>query len=650
MKNHFEVIGLSLCALAMTGSVHGAATDNAAPAETNSVVELPAVKVTASPITQEERVSADGAETVVLGRGQLGALNAQDIQTALRQVPGVTISRYAPIGSYGGGQGGSVYIRGAGTARPGGEIRLYTDGAPRESGVWGHPLMDSMPIDFAQGLTVYKNPHPGHLGGAFGGVDVMTRRRTEDGWEGEAETAIGRYGTFLAATSVGAKEAGIDAYGGLSYKRSNGLRSHNDSELATAFARFGIDLSEFEHVGFVYQNTDSKVEDPGEKHGTVPLRDRFDLATDLYTIRFDTKGRDHIEGHTLVYVEHGDIAWRKDHMTDGNLTSPPGDTDTTWLNWGTRSRYDVNPWANLWLTGAFDAASEGGHTKNVREVDGVKVFGFKGRFVSVSPYVGARYDFQLSDAWKFTPSAGIRYHHHSAYDDEWAPNAALKLAWEDRLEFFANASRGVHYPGIYTRAMANDFARHTLNAEKLDYLAVGAKAKWDETADVTVTAFHTDAKDRIDRTATGYINSGNTRASGVEVSAHWTPVDALSLFAGGAFTAPETHPVSRLPRWTGSAGATWKICDYLKWSVDGQYIGSMYAYSVRAEADAQNLRRLDDALIFNTRLAVPLESFLPKVEGEIYLSLENLTSENYCYYPGYSMGGTMWYVGCRVKF
>ena len=66
------------------------------------------VVVTATPITHEETVSKDGAETVTIGRTQLAALNAQDLQTALRQVPGVTISRYAPVGSYGGGQGGSV--------------------------------------------------------------------------------------------------------------------------------------------------------------------------------------------------------------------------------------------------------------------------------------------------------------------------------------------------------------------------------------------------------------------------------------------------------------------------------------------------------------------------------------------------------------
>lgn len=614
-----------------------------------SVIELPPVRVVASPITQEEVITPDGAEQVVLARSQLGALNAQDVQTALRQVPGLTISRYSPIGSYGGGQGGSVYIRGVGTARPGGEIRMYTDGAPRESGVWSHPLMDSMPVDFAQALTVQKNPHPAHAAGAFGAIDVQTKRRTTDGAEGEADVALGRYDTFLSSVSAGAKECGADVYGGLSHKQSNGLRGHNAARLDSAFARAGYELSEYEHIGFVYQRTDSQVEDPGEKHGVRPLRDRFDLTTDLYTLRFDTKGREWLEGYSLVYVEHGDIAWHKDHLTDGNLRSPAGRADTTWLNWGTRSRYDVNPWAGLWLTGALDIASEGGHTKNVRADNGAKVFGFDGRFVTVSPYAGARYDFNLAEAWTLTPSVGARYYHHTVYDEEVAPNASVKLTWAEGLSLFANASRGVHYPGIYTRAVAGDFARHALEAEKLDYAAAGVSASLGESADLTVSVFHTDAKDRIDKTATSYINAGNARATGVEASMHWTPIDDVALFAGGTFASPETHPVSRLPRWTFASGASWKICDWLKWSVDGQYIGSMYAYSVRAEADATNPRRLDDALIFNTRVAVPLESFLP-IAGELYVALENFTDTNYCYYPGYPMGGMMWYIGCKVKF
>ena len=81
---------------------------------TNEVVALPAVVVTASPVTQAESVSKDGAESVLVSRAQLALLNAQDLPTALRQVPGVTISRYSPIGSYGGGQGGGFGSSGGG--------------------------------------------------------------------------------------------------------------------------------------------------------------------------------------------------------------------------------------------------------------------------------------------------------------------------------------------------------------------------------------------------------------------------------------------------------------------------------------------------------------------------------------------------------
>lgn len=91
------------------------------------------------------------------------------------------------------------------------------------------------------------------------------------------------------------------------------------------------------------------------------------------------------------------------------------------------------------------------------------------------------------------------------------------------------------------------------------------------------------------------------------------------------------------------------MCEYLVWSLDGQYIGAMDAYSVRAEADRADLRHVDGAFVFNTRLAVPLRSFTP-LDGEIFAAIENLADSKVEYYPGYPTGGIMWYIGCRVKF
>ena len=620
----------------------------AVQAATNVVAELPTVTVVATPITQEEAVAKDGADTTTLSRSQLAQLNAQDLQTALRQVPGVTISRYAPIGSYGGAQGGSVYIRGMGTARPGGEVRMYTDGVPRGSGMWSHPLMDSMPIDFAESVSVQKSPHPARYSDTFGAVDIETRRRREQGYEGEVDLAYGRHNTFLSAGSAGIKEGPVDAYGGMSYKYSDGLRDHNMSILKSAFGRVGTDLSDDEHIGFVYQRTDSKVEDPGEEQKPTPRTDRFDLDTDLYTLRFDTE-RENLKGYSLLYFERGKIDWWQDGLCKTPAGAMDGNAHTEWLNFGFRNFYDWNVWKDLWITAGFDLADEYGETETRNVENGKVPFETNGRLDTISPYLGARYDFRLNGDWTLTPSIGSRYYIHTKYDNEWSPDAALTLDWQEKVQLFVNGSRGVHYPGVYTRAVSADYAAGTLTAETMDYVSGGTKVALDETADVLVTVFHTDAQNRIDKTTKGYLNAGGMRATGVELSGHWRPTDDLAFFAGLTYTNPETSPVSRLPEWMATAGGTWKICDYLKWTLDGQFIDEMYAYSVRSSEEAAELRELDAGFLLNTRLAVPLDSFTP-FEGELYLSLENLTNSHYAYYPGYPMDGIMWYLGCKFKF
>lgn len=620
----------------------------AVQAATNVVAELPTVTVVATPITQEEAVAKDGADTTTLSRSQLAQLNAQDLQTALRQVPGVTISRYAPIGSYGGAQGGSVYIRGMGTARPGGEVRMYTDGVPRGSGMWSHPLMDSMPIDFAESVSVQKSPHPARYSDTFGAVDIETRRRREQGYEGEVDLAYGRHNTFLSAGSAGIKEGPVDAYGGMSYKYSDGLRDHNMSILKSAFGRVGTDLSDHEHIGFVYQRTDSKVEDPGEEQKPTPRTDRFDLDTDLYTLRFDTE-RENLKGYSLLYFERGKIDWWQDGLCKTPAGAMDGNAHTEWLNFGFRNFYDWNVRKDLWITAGFDLADEYGETETRNVENGKVPFETNGRLDTISPYLGARYDFRLNDDWTLTPSIGSRYYIHTKYDNEWSPDAALTLDWQEKVQLFVNGSRGVHYPGVYTRAVSADYAAGTLTAETMDYVSGGTKVALDETADVLVTVFHTDAQNRIDKTTKGYLNAGGMRATGVELSGHWRPTDDLAFFAGLTYTNPETSPVSRLPEWMATAGGTWKICDYLKWTLDGQFIDEMYAYSVRSSEEAAELRELDAGFLLNTRLAVPLDSFTP-FEGELYLSLENLTNSHYAYYPGYPMDGIMWYLGCKFKF
>ena len=117
----------------------------------------------------------------MVGEEQVRHLNAQDLPSALRRTPGVTISRYNPVGSFGGAEGGAIFVRGLGSIRPGGEMKTYVGGVPLIMGVFKHPLMDILPVDVAGSIEVVKGAQPHRFGNTFSAVNLVPKRMTEQG-------------------------------------------------------------------------------------------------------------------------------------------------------------------------------------------------------------------------------------------------------------------------------------------------------------------------------------------------------------------------------------------------------------------------------------------------------------------------------------
>ena len=136
----------------------------AAAAQTTT---LPSVVITANPVIEEVRVDAFSSVSAVVTQDQLRDQNAVDLASALRRTPGVEISRFNPVGAFGGAEGGAIFIRGMGGSRPGSEIKTYIDGLPFYMGVWNHPLLDLLPVNGMQSITVYKSPQPQINGNNF---------------------------------------------------------------------------------------------------------------------------------------------------------------------------------------------------------------------------------------------------------------------------------------------------------------------------------------------------------------------------------------------------------------------------------------------------------------------------------------------------
>lgn len=115
--------------------------------------------VTGSPIIEGNQTDNFATLSTWVDKTQVRDLHALDVSSALRRTPGVVVSRFNPVGSFGGAEGGAVYVRGMGASRPGSEIQTYIDEIPFYMPLWGHPLPDLLPLNGMQSIQVYKGPN-----------------------------------------------------------------------------------------------------------------------------------------------------------------------------------------------------------------------------------------------------------------------------------------------------------------------------------------------------------------------------------------------------------------------------------------------------------------------------------------------------------
>lgn len=640
-KNQWALICLSM---ALFGDVSGAQESNINTAAQASSSNATEILVTASPITAYEEIAPGGGSVSVVGREQVERQDAKELSTALRCVPGVTVSRFDPLGAYGGADGGAIYIRGEGAGRPGSEVKIYSDGIPRESGVWNHPLLDMTPVDFADSISVSKGPQPQAYAGTFGAVDIQSMQRKTPGYETEINAGYGSYQTWLASLMTGGKIDWFDYYGGAYHKESQGQRAHSAADLDGQYLRLGGDILDENHVSYILQRTDNWALNPGPIDQPTPVRDKFATKTMTQGLRLDTRN-DAVQGFALLYLDDGHICWDKDHLMDGDTNSPAGSSDTDWDNYGIRSLYDMMM-DKFTLTAGLDAGAESGESKNTT-LSGKVPFQFKGTFVTVDPYLGVRYAIPVKDV-TITPSVGSRYYVSSEFDNEFAPCASL-TATKDAVTVFLSQSRGVNYPGVYVKGISAS-TMNQLEAEVMDNTEGGFHWDFSKLASLQSSVFHMNGNNLLEVTPNGLLNVGKKAVDGWETSLHLTPWERLSFFAGFTLMHPEYDKTPHSPKVSASAGVSLKILPHVKLDLDAEYVANQYAYNGRSGTPApEDLEEIDGYLVTNAKITLDLKTWT-KLPAELYVSIENLTDESYEFLPGYPMPGTSIFSGVRMKF
>ena len=648
--------GIGGVLLAALLSLLGPAEPASAQGDRGEAVRMEEVVVTASPITEGNRVNRLASQVSTVTENQIADLNAQDFQSAVRMVPGVIISRQNPVGSFGGGDGGAVYIRGMGSSRPGGEIQTAVDGIPKVVGVWTHPLMDIMSVDRAQQIDIYKGAQPVLFGnGAYGVVNVITKRQTEEGFYTNVRAAYGSYSTFMEGVEHGGKVGNTDYYVLQSFRSSSGHRVFSSGELQEYFARIGHQIDPSWHMSLTANATNNFAEDPGPE-GNPAARQGTYRSNDEMTVFTLAHRYSSVRGTLKLYWNRGTGDWQDQRDPAGFFY----DTQTDWDNYGARLQETVTPWKNGEILGGIDLDFIGGKVAIDRDAPRADSTFPRETFRILSPYAALSHLFGDKSGWYAIPSAGVRYFSHSDFDAEWGPQAGLVLGCGP-TEFHASYAKGVNYPGVYVVTQSSlfwggDTRWKNLEAETVDHYEVGLSHTLGKKFRADITYFADDGKNRMILVTSPapprYENIGDFRARGIEVSVTWSPVDVLALFAGATHLfdqSPDNLPYA--PDWSASAGFNYRFFRNFKLSADILYVDTQYTANNRtAGYGGSSIAAVGAYLLVNAKLGWEFRLETKGAKGEIYIAGENLTDESYAYKKDYPMPGITGMAGVSLQF
>jgi iron complex outermembrane receptor protein len=623
-------------------------------AKTNETMELEEVLVQASPIIEGNVVDDFGSVTTVISQDQMERLNAQDLGTALRKTPGVSISRYNPIGSFGGGEGGGVFIRGMGSSRPGAEIKTFVDGVPMYMSVWNHPLLDLMSIDAAQSIEVFKGPQPQKFGNAFSAINLVPKKHKEEGSHTRLKLAGGSYSTLINTVEHGTRRGRWDYYVGGGYRTSDGHRDDADGTLKDIYGRIGYQLADNWDVSMFTLLSDNEASDPGAR-GAPESAKEGDYETQAFLTSLTlSHAYDWGQGSLKLYQNQGEGDWLN------QPTSTLGVREDLFNNfqfYGLKANEEFTLWPGGSIRLGLDWEVAAGDWDK-KFSDGKKEDWEGPDLTTVSPYAGVSQLLGQRSGLYFIPSAGARYTDHSEFNAEWAPHAGLVLGYKD-TELHANYSRGVVYPGldviVFSETVIPPLGQSwkDLDPETIDHYELGIEHRFCPFAQADITFFYDDGRDRYVFTTPpagfAYQNIEDFEIRGIETTLQLDPTQNLSIFAGLTWLDTDPSDLPYAPDVSISSGVNWSFLDQFTVSLDSQYLDSMTVTSQARKAGAENTSKVDSYFLLNGKLSYGFALEHSGLEGELFVAGENLTDTDYEYLPDYPMPGINGMLGISLE-
>lgn len=622
---------------------------------------VPHVTVTARPDIAEVEIDKFSAVSAVVTEETIKDLHAADLSSALRNTPGTQITRYAPVGSFNGDQGGSIFIRGMGLSRPGSEIKTYIDDVPMYLPQWNHALLDLLPVNGMSDITIYKSPQPQINGNNFASINLNTKTAgAKNGIAGNARVSYGSFNTVIEQVDMTGKKDDLEFALAQGFSKSNGQRANSNAQLANIMGSVGFKIDKNWQIGASGMALNNTSKDPGDStQAALSQAASYDSNAQMASL-FIKHDHGVAKGTLRFYTNTGNGNLNNDLKTGGY-----GNNFNAFTMQGFRFKEEISAWKGGTVLFGVDYDQSYGSVTSTPLAWGSNQLGTTTTkttlptYKMTSPYIGISQLIAINDHWALQPSAGIRNYQNNQYQSKNAPYAGLSLI-SNQVTLFANASKGINYPGLEGPALAASTSANwnqswkNLSPEEMNHLEVGGKFFLDKKTRMDLSLFQDAISNRYRFTETWpngtWSNYGQYTIKGTELAIQREIMPELTIYGGWTYlNNNSTQNLPYVPQNAFNLAITGYIYK-VRLSLDAQYQSSFYSQTLSRNTGyaSGNTTRVDGFTVANMRASYPLPMLGKK--GEIFAVLENIFNQQYAYRTGYPMPGTWGSVGLATSF
>lgn len=634
MRKHLFLIGSSLLFVQQAQAEDVFAADDC----------LNCITVTATGIAQP--VDEVGQPLSIIDDQEIARVQGPDISRVLKRMPGVSMTRNGPLGSFTG-----VRVRGAASeallvlvdgvrvadvAAPAGgfDFGTLTSGGISKiellrgsnSVIWGSDAIGGV-------MNIATRVEKGASASIEYGGDRQLTAQAALGHADERLTA-GLNAGYVHSRGFSSAAAGTEADGFEQFY----LSSHSRLEVApglalTADGRYAEGKTEIDGYG---PAPDYAFGDTHERQDTRQVSGRLgaDYSSDLLDLRAgyslaDT-ARDLLDEDAVGKPYFSSSGRSERAELFGRLRLPSQlrldfGADKEWTRYST---HDRGPWATLPVVRA------------------------KADIASAHAMLGYYGD-------HFILAAGARIDDHSRFGSQWTFGANSSFEVTSNLRLRASYGEGFKAPSLFQ--LLSDYGNANLKPEtsKAYDLGVEYNGKGNGLY-AAVSLFRRDTTNLIDfvscylvstgictdRPNGSYDNIGRTRAEGVEVELRYAISPSLMVQGvyshvhakdrtAGSFT--KGNALARRPGHTGTVSVDWTGPAQLALGADLRVVGASWD-------DAYNSTRLRAYAVADLRMSIPVSR-----QVELFGRIENVTNEHYQTAAGYGTQGRAAFVGARLR-